>query len=298
MLTADKPTGQLPWPTVDGSTPDTSAKWDAVRLDTMESFDNGVVTLPAECPPPPDVPSAPEGLTATPGDTIVTLHWSPPTSDGGSPITGYVVEESFDGTTTWATVSDGDGDDTDTRATITGLKNGTLYYFRILAVNDNGTGPPSVDVKATPQLGAATYGVSVTAVCVDLTPFVDVVSTGTGDIRVSVGPESVVLTADQADGAAAVADRRWQHAGHLGEVGRRPPRHDGAVRQRCVDVARRVPAGTRPCRRLPKDSRRHPATRSSPCAGRRPRLTAARRSSATSSSSHSTASRRGRRSRR
>ena len=36
----------------------------------------------------------------------------------------------------------------------------------------------------------------------------------------------------QADGAAAVADRRWQHAGHLGEVGRRPPRHDGAVRQR------------------------------------------------------------------
>ena len=46
---------------------------------------------------------------------------------------------------------DGDGDDTDTTATITGLKNGTLYYFRILAVNDNGTGPASVDVKVTPR---------------------------------------------------------------------------------------------------------------------------------------------------
>ena len=78
MLTAAKPTGQLPWPTVDDGTPDTSAKWDAFRLDTMEPFDNGVVTLPADCPPPPIVPSAPEGLTATPGDTTVTLQWSPP----------------------------------------------------------------------------------------------------------------------------------------------------------------------------------------------------------------------------
>ena len=102
VLTADKPMGQLPWPTVDGSTPDSSAKWDAVRLDTMETFDNGVLTLSPEClPPPPAVPSAPEGLTATPGDTIVTMHWSPPTSDGGSPISGYVVEESFDGAVTW-----------------------------------------------------------------------------------------------------------------------------------------------------------------------------------------------------
>ena len=149
------------------------------------------VTVVALC-----VDLAPEGLTATPGDTIVTLRWSPPTSDGGSPITGYVVEESFDGATTWATVSD--GDDTDTKATINGLKNGTLYYFRILAVNDNGAGAPSVDVEVTPL--APTYGVSVSAVCVDLTPFVDVESTGTGDIRVSVGPESMVLTADQPTG--------------------------------------------------------------------------------------------------
>ena len=164
------------------------------------------------------MPSAPEGLTATPGDTTVTLHWSPPPSDGGSPITGYIVEESPDGITAWATVEDGDGDDTDTTATITGLKNGTLYYFRILAVNDNGTGPPSLDVKITPQLDAPTYGVSVAAVCVDLTPLVDVMSTGTGDIRVSVGPESVVLTADKPRGSCR---------GRPSMAARRTPRRSG-----------------------------------------------------------------------
>ena len=200
MLTADKPSGQLPWPTIDGSTPDTSAKWDAYRLDTMEPIDNGVVTLPAECAPePPIVPSAPEGLTATPGDTIVTLLWSPPTSDGGSPITEYIVEQSPDGSTAWEPAQDSDGDGTDTSATITGLVNGTAYYFRILAVNDNASGPPSLDVKVTPTVAPA-YGVTVAAACVDLTPLVNVVSTGTGDTRVSVGPESVDLTADKPSG--------------------------------------------------------------------------------------------------
>ena len=96
------------------------------------------------------MPSAPEGLTATPGDTTVTLQWSPPTSDGGSPIIDYIVEQSPDGITAWTPVDDG-CDGTATTATITGLKNGTLYYFRILAVNDNGTGPASVDVKVTPR---------------------------------------------------------------------------------------------------------------------------------------------------
>ena len=149
VLTADQPKGQLAWPTVDGSTPDTVAKWDAVRLDTMEPIDNGLLTLPADCPPPPIVPSAPEGLAATPGNTTVTLQWSPPTSDGGLPIVDYIVERSPDGITAWTVVDDGDG--TATTATIAGLTNGTLYYFRIVAVNANGPGPASLDVKVTPR---------------------------------------------------------------------------------------------------------------------------------------------------
>ena len=95
------------------------------------------------------MPSAPEGLTATPGNTTVTLQWLPPASDGGSPIVDYIVEQSPDGIAAWTAVDDGDG--TATSATITGLTNGTLYYFRILAVNENGTGPASLDVKVTPR---------------------------------------------------------------------------------------------------------------------------------------------------
>ncbi len=149
VLTAAQPTWRAPWPTLDDGTPDTVAKWDAVRVDTMELVANGELTLPADCPPPPVVPSAPTGLTATPGNTSVSLQWSAPASDGGSPILDYVVEQSPDGITGWTAVDDGVG--TATTATVTGLTNGTVYYFRILAVNANGAGPASVDVKVTPR---------------------------------------------------------------------------------------------------------------------------------------------------
>jgi hypothetical protein len=38
------------------------------------------------------VPGAPLNLAGTAGDLQVTLVWDAPTSDGGSPITDYVVQ--------------------------------------------------------------------------------------------------------------------------------------------------------------------------------------------------------------
>lgn len=95
--------------------------------------------------PDPTPPSAPLALTATPKRSSVTLSWNTP-SDGGSPITSYLVEYS-DGSG-FVTFAD---DVTGTSSTVTGLTNNTAYVFRVSAVNAFGTGA-SATATATPAL--------------------------------------------------------------------------------------------------------------------------------------------------
>lgn len=91
-------------------------------------------------------PSSTTVLRATAGNTSVSLTWSPG-SDGGSAITDYLVEYSTNNST-WQTFADGVG--TNAAATITGLTNQTLYYFRVSAINVIGIGPSSSTVTKTP----------------------------------------------------------------------------------------------------------------------------------------------------
>ena len=42
------------------------------------------------------VPGAPTGVSAAAGDAQARVSWTPPGSNGGSPLTGYVVQQSFD----------------------------------------------------------------------------------------------------------------------------------------------------------------------------------------------------------
>jgi len=87
-------------------------------------------------------PEAPTNLKATPKDSSVELSWTAPTRDGGSAITSYEVNVSPQG----GTISiDG------TKATITGLLNGTQYSFTVKANNGIGSSPASNPTQATPM---------------------------------------------------------------------------------------------------------------------------------------------------
>ena len=96
---------------------------------------------------PRTVPGAPTGLTATPGNSQVTLSWTAPASDGGSQVSGYNV---FEGTTTDLSRSAPVTNVTGSTVTLPALTNGTTYYFQVAAVNTAGQGPRSDEVSAVP----------------------------------------------------------------------------------------------------------------------------------------------------
>jgi hypothetical protein len=104
-------------------------------------------------------PGAPTGVTGSPGTGQVEVTWTAPDSDGGSAITGYAVEWSTDGGSTWNPASMCSG--TATSCTVTGLTDGTGYVFRVSATNANGTGPWS-EPSATVTPGTVTPGTVMT----------------------------------------------------------------------------------------------------------------------------------------
>ena len=84
------------------------------------------------------------------------ITWTKPENDGGSPITGYVIEykEKFCGD--WVTAKEVPGDASG--ATVTGLKEGAQYEFRIRAINKAGPGEPSDATK--PIIAKSRFGTS------------------------------------------------------------------------------------------------------------------------------------------
>jgi predicted phage tail protein len=96
---------------------------------------------------PRTVASAPRSVTATPGSRQVKLTWAAPSSNGGSAITGYVVQR-WTGTK-WSTITTAAA--SARSFTATGLSNGTRYSFRVIAVNGAGFSTPSPTVSAVPR---------------------------------------------------------------------------------------------------------------------------------------------------
>ena len=91
------------------------------------------------------LPDPPGGLAARALDGQAVLSWSDPRDwdRSGSAITGYFVRysTSLPVTSSWTAIA-GSGPTT-TSHTVTGLTNGTRYYFQIFATNRGGSGTPS-----------------------------------------------------------------------------------------------------------------------------------------------------------
>lgn len=84
---------------------------------------------------PATAPAAPTGVSATAGVGQVTVTWTPPTDDGGEPVTGYTVTASPGGATCTTTGA--------TTCTVTGLTPGATYTFTVTATNSIGVSPAS-----------------------------------------------------------------------------------------------------------------------------------------------------------
>lgn len=95
-------------------------------------------------------PGTPGTVTASAANASAQVNWSPPSSNGGSPIDSYAVN-----------VFDPDGSYTGiqvrvcgtcTSATIGGLANGRAYYFGVYAHNIVGYGTPGMSGFVTPAV--------------------------------------------------------------------------------------------------------------------------------------------------
>jgi len=84
-------------------------------------------------------PGAPTGVTAKAGPGKATVHWKAPASNGGSPITAYVVTPYRNGVAQTARTFKS----TATTQTVTNLSAGKSYTFRVAAKNAKGVGKPS-----------------------------------------------------------------------------------------------------------------------------------------------------------
>jgi len=150
-------------------------------------------------PPAATAPGAPAVGVPAAGNASATVKWTAPSSDGGSPITGYSVRAYAGTAPTAPVVSTTSAGATATSATVTGLTNGTAYTFDVRAVNAVGTSLASARSTAvTPRATPRT---------VTLNPVADTMAKEAAPT--STWGSKAVLTSDKLDTTAPSAIRSY-----------------------------------------------------------------------------------------
>ena len=102
--------------------------------------------LTAVAPPTPAAPAGPRVTAASPGNGTVRVAWSA-LDDGGSTPTGFEVR-AYVGADLIGTVA---APGTARSAVVSGLANGVVHSFRVVATNAVGTGPEGTAGSAAPR---------------------------------------------------------------------------------------------------------------------------------------------------
>jgi hypothetical protein len=121
------------------------------------SVGNSVASAASNAVTPVTVPGAPTIGSAVAGNAQAEVSFTAPSTDGGSPITGYTVTSNPGGFTGTGSVSP---------INVTGLTNGTSYTFTVVATNAVGNSAASaasnavtpVTVPGAPTIGSAVAG--------------------------------------------------------------------------------------------------------------------------------------------
>ena len=158
-------------------------------------------------------PTAPQNLSATPGNGTAMLAWDHPTSYDEVATANYQYRHN-NGTGTWTGWAGVPGGDAETTShTVTGLTNDLAYLFEVRAINANHNGA-AASVAVTPIAGVAvsfaaaalsvdegdTVTVTVTlaeAPAAGTTVTVPIVATGSGLIVVVPVPTQAIFAAGE-----------------------------------------------------------------------------------------------------
>ena len=131
-------------------------------------------------------PTAPQNLTVTVGNQMVTLAWMAPMNNGGADVTGYEYE--MDGDDNWMSVG------LMMTREVTDLRNGQQYAFRVRAVNSAGAGEPSTSMTGIPEAQPPSMPLGLTSM------------PGDGQVTLS-------WTAPADDGGSAVLRYEYNYSG-------------------------------------------------------------------------------------